>query len=139
MSDQVEKFDPSKLMDGVKDRIKATFISLIPDDAWNKMVKDEVDRFFAPNQSWNYNGNRDKMSPFQLLVQTELTAEMTKKLRLYLDGPEFAVIYDSYGQPVASKAVQDMIVENAGAVLSSMYSGMAASMIRNFRDSLNIR
>ena len=31
MDNQVEKFDPSKLMDGVKDIIKATFVSLIPD------------------------------------------------------------------------------------------------------------
>lgn len=27
----VEKFDPSTLMEGVRDRIKATFISMIPD------------------------------------------------------------------------------------------------------------
>ena len=42
MEDQVEKFDPSKLMEGVKDRIKATFVSLIPDDAWNNMVEKEL-------------------------------------------------------------------------------------------------
>lgn len=39
---QVEKFDPAKLMDGVKDRIKSTFVSLIPDDAWEKMVEKEI-------------------------------------------------------------------------------------------------
>ena len=38
----IEKFDPSKLMDGVKDRIKSTFVSLIPDDAWEKMVEKEI-------------------------------------------------------------------------------------------------
>lgn len=42
MEDQVEKFDPSKLMEGVKDRIKATFVSLIPDDAWNNMIEKEL-------------------------------------------------------------------------------------------------
>ena len=36
---QVEKFDPSTLMQGVKDRIKATFVSLIPDAQWEQMVK----------------------------------------------------------------------------------------------------
>jgi len=43
-----EKFDPSKLMDGVRDRIKATFVSLIPDDQWEVMVKKEIDAFFEP-------------------------------------------------------------------------------------------
>lgn len=36
MENQVEKFDPSRLMEGVKDRIKATFVSLIPDTEWKK-------------------------------------------------------------------------------------------------------
>ena len=38
----VEKFDPQKMMEGVKDRIKATFVSLIPDEAWNQMVEKEI-------------------------------------------------------------------------------------------------
>lgn len=45
MKNQIEKFDPSKLMDGVRDRIKATFVSLIPDDAWEKMVEKEIYTF----------------------------------------------------------------------------------------------
>lgn len=42
MANEIEKFDPSKLMNGVKDRIKATFVSLIPDDMWNAMVEKEI-------------------------------------------------------------------------------------------------
>lgn len=42
MGNQIEKFDPSRLMDGVRDRIKATFVSLIPDDAWDEMVEKEL-------------------------------------------------------------------------------------------------
>ncbi len=41
-STMIEKFDPSKLMDGVKDRIKSTFVSLIPDGAWEAMVEKEI-------------------------------------------------------------------------------------------------
>lgn len=42
---QVQKFDPATLMQGVKDRIKATFVSLIPEEQWEEMVKKEVDKF----------------------------------------------------------------------------------------------
>lgn len=42
MANEIEKFDPSKLMDGVKDRIKATFVSLIPDEAWEQMLEKEI-------------------------------------------------------------------------------------------------
>lgn len=42
MGNEVEKFDPAKMMEGVKDRIKATFVSLIPDDMWEQMVEREI-------------------------------------------------------------------------------------------------
>lgn len=45
-NEEVQKFDPSRLMDGVKDRIKATFVGLIQDEAWDGMVRKEVDAFF---------------------------------------------------------------------------------------------
>lgn len=46
MDKEIQNFDPSKLMQGVKDRIKATFVSLVPDDKWDEMVKTEIDAFF---------------------------------------------------------------------------------------------
>ena len=42
----VEKFNPATLMQGVRDRIKATFVSLIPDNEWDIMVEKEVNEFF---------------------------------------------------------------------------------------------
>lgn len=52
MAEEIEKFDPSKLMQGVKDRIKATFVSLIPDEQWDQMVKKEIDAFFDPSTTY---------------------------------------------------------------------------------------
>ena len=46
----VEKFDPSKLMDGVKDRIKATFVALIPDTQWETKkttLRERIKGFFV--------------------------------------------------------------------------------------------
>lgn len=48
MADEIQKFDPSTLMQGVKDRIKATFVSLIPDEQWEEMVQKEINAFFTP-------------------------------------------------------------------------------------------
>lgn len=69
MSNDVEKFDPSRLMEGVRDRIKATFISLIPDDQWEKMVQAAIDDFFTPK--YHYNERREQ-SDFKLVCSQEL-------------------------------------------------------------------
>lgn len=56
----IEKFDPSKLMEGVKDRIKSTFVSLIPDDAWEKMVEKEIYVFTTGRIEYEQKCNYDK-------------------------------------------------------------------------------
>lgn len=92
MSEQIEKFDPSTLMQGVKDRIKATFVSLIPDAQWEIMVQKEIDAFFNETQkiifserkkdvegryhTENYATVEIQMTPFRQMVW-ELCAEKT--------------------------------------------------------------
>lgn len=83
MGKEIEKFDPSTLMQGVKDRIKATFVSLIPDTKWEEMVESEVDAFFKVEQkitiaekakrdggfhSTNYQTMQLQQTPFRALV-----------------------------------------------------------------------
>jgi hypothetical protein len=95
MGEQVEKFDPSTLMQGVKDRIKATFVSLIPDVQWEIMVQKEIDEFFNSEQTMIFAKKEEqvagqwhakqmatleiKQSPFRALVW-EHCANMTNQI-----------------------------------------------------------
>ena len=42
---EIAKFDQANLMQNVRDRIKATFVGLIPDEEWDALVRKEVDAF----------------------------------------------------------------------------------------------
>ena len=64
MNDNLETtFDPQKLMDGVKGRIKSTFANLIPDDVWESMLEKEIYIFttgkIIPHHEIDYN-NKDE-------------------------------------------------------------------------------
>lgn len=130
----VEKFDPAQLMQGVKDRIKATFVSLIPDEQWEQMVKSEVDLFFKPRET-GYQ-NRQYASDFQILVRDMLNKDAESRLKEYLKSKEFDVTWMEYGRPVASEAVRAMVIDNAGAILASFYSGMFATYLQQFTNNL---
>ena len=66
---EVQKFDPAQLMQGVRERVKATFVSLIPDEQWEQMIKKECDDFFTRNSRYSdYNA----ASPFSILCREEL-------------------------------------------------------------------
>src|SRR5438876_11157179 len=79
MTDEIEKFDPSKLMQGVKDRIKSTFVSLIPDDKWDELVKTEIDAWFK-KETYNNRYNQ-QVSSFQIVVEETLKELAKEKVK----------------------------------------------------------
>jgi hypothetical protein len=97
MENQVEKFDPSTLMQGVKDRIKATFVSLIPETQWEVMVQKEIDAFFNSEETLIFAKKDEqisgqwhakklatleiKQSPFRALVWEHCTNMTTQILK----------------------------------------------------------
>lgn len=131
---QIEKFDPSTLMQGVKDRIKATFVSLIPDTQWEQMVKTEVDDFFKKRESgYNY---KSQVSDFTYLVNTCLKEECTKRMTEYLTSDDFITNYTNNGVPVVTEKVKQLIIENSGEILASMMGGVFSAMLMDFKTKM---
>ncbi len=125
---EIEKFDPSKLMDGVKDRIKATFVSLIPDDQWEVMCNTEMQKFFTPIKS-QY-GNGTEPSEFQKLA-TELMREHCREyLKAMFAKPEYAVekVYGTSQNPSATETIKlsdhldKMIKEKMPEMMAAMFA-----------------
>lgn len=131
---QIEKFDPSTLMQGVKDRIKATFVSLIPDTQWEQMVKTEVDGFFKTRESgYNY---RSQVSDFTVLVNDCLKEECKKRMTEYLTSDDFITNYTNNGVPVVTEKVKQLIIENSGEILASMMGGVFSVMLMDFKTKM---
>lgn len=82
MTNDVQKFDPARLMDGVRDRIKATFVALIPDEQWDTLVQQQVEAFFKMEVQEGYS---KKYTQFQY-VCSEILRDMTKdKIKEFLN------------------------------------------------------
>lgn len=149
MENQIEKFDPSKLMDGVRDRIRATFVSLIPDDAWDQMVEKEIYVFttgrIIPHHEWiEYRDGKSiykdwderkpysqetvagepDISPLQKMVRDMLEKRFRKDLEAYLRGEEYQGLWTEHGLPQASKFVEEVLVKNAGNIFHNIIAGM---------------
>ena len=133
----LEKFDPSKLMDGVKDRIKATFVSLIPDDEWDRLVQAEIKAFFEKKTEDGW--TTPKTTPFAAICISILKQDAAKRINDFLQTEEYKRSWDSYGQPVVSKAVEKVIIENSGAVLAQMIGGISSDMLQNFASQIRNR
>jgi hypothetical protein len=58
----------TSIIQNIKDRIKETFIGLVPDDKWEEMVKTDLDAFFTLmpvkyTKTSGYNGSYSSSSP----------------------------------------------------------------------------
>lgn len=137
MANEVEKFDPSKLMDGVKDRIRATFVSLIPDNAWEEMVKTEINKFFSPSDGLNSYHTRDpKHSHFTKVVFEVLNAEAEKKIKAILTDPEFSVenTYTGNSNGTVSELLRGEIIKRAPEIFAAVLENSIAQTIQRMKN-----
>lgn len=133
MSGEVSTYDPAKLMDAVRDRIKAEFVSLIPEDAWKKLVDAEVKKFFETTADNGYSQNRTFPSPFGKIVWEELDKETRVRVKALLESSEWAEEWDGQGGRRASETVKKLITEKSGEILTNVIGGAIQQTIEAMR------
>lgn len=130
MSQAVEKFDPSRLMEGVRDRIKATFVSLIPDDQWETMVQKEIKEFFEPTKDrW---GNRHEMSSFSI-VCNEVMRDIVK-IQVIDAMEKFQSTEWHNGELIVNETLKKALIDNAGELFVAMIGSQVQSVISNMKN-----
>lgn len=129
MTTDMATYDPSKLMDSVRDRIRSEFVKLIPEEAWASLVKKEIDQFFKEEAS----GYRSQQSGFQRIVWGVLEDRVKDSLKEYFDSEEWRGSWNSNGKPVASKVVNDLIKNNMQEIVTGILGGALQSVLQNMR------
>jgi hypothetical protein len=131
MAQEIEKFDPATLMQGVKDRIKATFVSLIPDDKWEEMCKAEIDKFFKTGNS--YGSNYRDYSEFSWVVNSALRAHTEQKIKEVLSSEEFQVTWNGNNYDL-SAAIKDELIKKAPEIFISSIEGMIGNVLMSLKN-----
>ncbi len=126
METAVNKFDANEAMKSVKDKIKDSFVSLIPDEQWNEMVKKEIDEYFKEREEGA--GYRNYASMFTKDVHSVLSQEVNVKVKNYLI-ENFSDTWYNNGIPVCNKKVEEIITNNAGKILADMIGGSIQSAL----------
>lgn len=132
----VVPYDPTKLMDAVRDRIKAEFVGLIPEDTWKQMVAAEVKKFFAEETRSGYQEDRKLPSLFSRVVWEELERNSRERVRTMLSSQEWQGRFGfSNNQQTceASEMVKKLVVEKSGEILAGILGGAIQQTIDSMR------
>lgn len=119
MSESLEKYDPSKIMDVVRDRIKAEFVTMIPDEAWSEIVKGIVTKFRSPG------GELDKM------VWAEMSVEVTRRMATFFQTPEWGNQWGS-GGPVSDQ-VKALLVSHLPGIIEASFGNLLQQIVQRLK------
>lgn len=123
----IQKFDSQSLMDGVRDRIKATFVSLIPDEQWDALIKKESEAFFGAKDRWG--GYSNKYSDFEKLANEVMMKVATEKVEKFISEYKSTDWTDSSNSKLNEKLV---------ALMSEKSSEILVGLLhRMFQDTVN--
>lgn len=115
-----KEFNTNDALNSIKDRIKDVYVSLIPEEQWNEMVKKEVHNYFERTNETPYgNNNQVRVSCFAKDVQSVLSEETKKRTKEYLT-ENFQYLWTENGTPKCNQLVEDMIIKNGGKILADM-------------------
>ncbi len=130
MSDEITEYNPDQVMQNVRDKIKATFADLIPDEHWNKLIENEINVFIKSSED-RY-GNKAH-SELRILVHEEARAFCKEKIKEILKEDErFQGYYDKDGNyKSVSEALEKILVKRAPEIFFDIISGAVGEIISN--------
>lgn len=130
---KIEVFNPNTIMNNVRDKIKATFVDLIPDEHWEGMVNKEIDDFFKNREGYSTQREWRNMSDFQKICFESFEQETKSKIQ------EMLKVYTATGwennEPKISDELKKLLEDNAASIFTRTIGNMfqqAVSSMRNY-------
>jgi hypothetical protein len=138
-------------MQGVKDRIKATFVSLIPDPQWEQMVEKEINAFFEPQiftriivkerssysfdhkEKWTIE-TKENTSPFRVMVWDFCKEKTVDALKNAITSKYFTTVADQDLSKEMETVIANAIpygITNFFKTFAEMQAQELANRIRN--------
>lgn len=148
---EVAKFDQASLMQNVRERIKATFVGLIPDEEWEALVRKEVDAFLNEKANLTFHAYEEKkhgwsaqpekpthiksedLSPFRAMVWQECALRLEKALGEALKDELFV----GHCHPAKLTEEAERIIKESGAAIAAdFFSRIISTNMHIMRSSI---
>ena len=114
----------------IRERIQSEFVTLVPKEMWERLVKKEVEWFLADT---GYRKNEP--SPLKTIIRRELEKTFIEQIKTQLN--EMSGSWRTDGNMQAGLAVKQMVKEIAPDLWELAISGVVQRAIEQFRNSLS--
>lgn len=115
-------------------RIKASFVELMPEEAWTKMVQAELSEFTMVH-AHDYRGNR-RSSELQGIIHGVLEERFREMLKVELAKPEYGEYFSVDGQAEPGEFITTFIKNNLATIVTSLLGGLGQSLVQQIKDQI---
>ena len=126
-SEVAKRFDAAEFREQVEGRIKAEFMSLLPDEMFTEMVKDAIQRLTTSRTEGPDYNRRHVPSEFEKMVSEALKEDVVKQVRAVLAKPEWTGNWEG----VIGEAVEELVKKNAAQMVASVFGSAIQHAINN--------
>ena len=124
------------IQDTIKERIQKEFVSLIPDEAWKKLVQGQIDWFMTrPNKSYHSSSKYDP-APLDILVRKELEKMFSETIVNYIN-TEMSGVWDQHGDPAPTEAIKKMVKEIAPEIWEIAIAGIITRAVDGLKNQIS--
>ena len=102
----------STIKEKITERIRSSFIELIPEDQWKELVERELHEFIKDPEKDSYGRQVSSTSPLKHMIRDAIREIVMTELQTYLTSPEFKVVYKE-GRHGPSEGVKHLVKELA--------------------------
>lgn len=127
-SKEIQPFRAEDLRAKIETRIKASFLELIPDEAFSAMIAETLQKFTEPRTTNDAYNPKTLPSEFEVIVREVYRERLRDVVAKELQGEEWAGHWDG-NKVVVGEQVKKIILENSSAILLSMIGTATAEMI----------
>lgn len=113
---------PATFEQRVKERISETIADLIPPDELSALVRGQVAHF--------------QRNTLPELIKQSIQAQYAAALKAELQKPEYLPQWTAGGTQMAGEAIQKIITENAGQMLSSLVGSMVRQTVYQMQQNM---
>ena len=127
MDNKMEVATMDDLKTKITDRVKSSFVELIPEEAWRAMVGKEIERFTTEYREHN----TDKPSSLQALIREELTSRLKTQIKEELGKANYQKF-----EGMAPEFIKEVIKEAAPALIESLFNRAVQDAVVSVHNSL---